>query len=153
MLLLVPRSDADTAIQVGEQAPDFELESLEGQLVRLSALQGKPVVINFWATWCTPCRKEMPHFERVYDEYREMGLEFYAINVGESKVAVSDFMERLGVDLPVLIDAEETAQTDYKILPLPATFFIDREGMIRGVYQFQMSQQQIEAEVQRLLAR
>ena len=153
-MLLVPRTEAESVPQVGTPAPDFVLETLEGDgVVRLSDLAGQPVVINFWATWCPPCRKEMPDFQQVYDEYRQMGLQFYAVNVGESHVAVRDFAERLGVNLPILIDADESAQRAYHILPIPATFFIDRNGIVRGVYQYQMSLPQIEAEVQRLLAR
>lgn len=153
LLMLIPRSEADTVLQIGQAAPDFALESLTGEKVRLSDLKGKPVVINFWATWCPPCRKEMPEFQQVYDQYRDAGLQFYAINVGESKVAVEDYRQRLGVHFPILIDKNEEAQTAYKILPLPSTFFIDREGIIRGVYQYQMSLPQIEDEVKRLLAR
>nr|WP_245301867.1 redoxin domain-containing protein [Symbiobacterium terraclitae] len=153
-MLLVPRTEAETVPQVGTPAPDFALETLDGDaVVRLSDLAGQPVVINFWATWCPPCRKEMPDFQQVYDKYKEMGLRFYAVNVGESRVAVRDFAERLGVDFPILIDADESAQRAYRILPIPATFFIDRDGIIRGVYQYQMSLPQIEAEVGRLLAR
>lgn len=153
LLMVIPRSDADTVLQIGQAAPDFELETLEGEKVKLSELKGKPVVINYWATWCPPCRKEMPEFQQVYDKYKGDGLHFYAINVGESKVAVSDFRDRVGVNFPILIDTKEEAQTAYKILPLPATFFIDREGVIRGVYQFQISLPQIEDEVKRLMAR
>ncbi|OTA41537.1 MAG: hypothetical protein A6D92_05830 [Symbiobacterium thermophilum] len=152
-LLLVPRTDAYAVPQVGSPAPDFEIPALDGGTVRLSDLRGQPVVINFWATWCPPCRKEMPDFQEVYERYHGDGLQFYAINVGESRVTVRDFMARIGVDLPVLIDAGEEAQSAYNILPIPATFFIDREGIVRAVYQYQMSRAQIEFEVQRLMAR
>jgi len=110
------------------------------------------VVLNFWATWCQPCRREMPDFQYVYDLYREHGLHVYGINVGESRVAVADFQRRVGVSFPIMIDATEEVQTAYKILPLPATFFIDSDGVIRGIYQHQMSRAQIESEVARLIA-
>ncbi len=153
LLLMIPRSDANTSLAIGEAAPDFELETLEGERVRLSELKGEPVVVNFWASWCTPCRKEMPEFQQIADKYGEHGVRVFGINVGESEVAVADFRERVGVSFPILIDKDETVQSDYRILPLPATFFIDRDGIIRGVYQFQMSYPQMEAEVTRLLAR
>jgi len=153
LLLLIPRSDAYAALTEGEAAPDFELVSLEGERVKLSELRGQPVVLNFWATWCTPCRKEMPEFQKLVDQYGEAGLKVYGINVGEAEVAVADFRERVGVRFPILIDEEETVQSDYRILPLPATFFVDQEGVIRGVYQYQMSLPQMEAEVTRLLRR
>lgn len=153
LMLLVPRTDAYMVPPVGTPAPDFEIPALDGGTVRLSDHRGQPVIINFWASWCPPCRKEMPDFQEVYDRYRADGLQFYAINVGESQVTIRDFAARLGIDLPILIDAGEEAQTVYNILPLPATFFIDRDGIVRGVYQYQMSRAQIEAEVQRLMAR
>lgn len=152
-ILLVPRSDAETVLQVGQAAPDFELESVEGEQIKLSDLKGQPVILNFWATWCPPCRREMPDFQQVYDQHHEQGLQLFGINVGESKVAVADFRDRVGVSFPILIDSKETAQTAYKIMPLPATYFIDRDGVIRGVYPFQMTRAQIEDEVKRLLAR
>ncbi|MFZ5816631.1 MAG: redoxin domain-containing protein [Bacillota bacterium] len=153
LLMLIPRSGAETVLQVGQPAPDFTLTTLEGERITLSELKGKAVVVNFWASWCKPCREEMPHFQMVYDQYRDQGLELLGINVGDAKPTVTDFVDRVGVRFPILIDVDESAQTAYKILPLPATFFIDREGIIRGVYQFQMSLPQIEDEVKRLLVR
>ncbi len=151
-LLLKPSGEAYTTLVVGQPAPDFDLEAVDGTRVRLADLKGKPLVLNFWASWCTPCRKEMPDFQAVYDQYKDEGLQVYGINVGESRVAVTSFMESLGVRFPSLLDLDEEAQRAYKILPLPATFFIDRNGTIRAIYQYQMSRAQMEAEVQRLLA-
>ena len=152
-LLLVPRSDASESLAVGQPAPDFDLQALDGTRVRLSDLKGEPVVINFWASWCKPCRNEMPDFEEIYHTYKEKGLQVYGINVGESKVTVADFREQVGVTFPNLIDANEQAQSAYKILPLPATFFVDRTGTIQAIYQYQMSRSQMEAEVLRLLSK
>lgn len=151
-LLLVPRSGSTTSLTAGESAPAFSLPSPDGQQVALDDLAGKPLILNFWASWCAPCRREMPEFQAVYEKYKEQGLQFYAINIGESRVAVSNFLDQVGVDLPVLLDLEEKAQEDYRILPLPATFFIDRSGKITAVYQYQMNKAQMEAEVLRLLA-
>jgi len=151
-LLLVPRGEAQEALVVGQMAPDFDLELADGGQVRLSDLKGSPVVLNFWASWCGPCRKEMPDLQAAYEEYGGEGLKLYGINAGESKVAVQDFRTRVGTKFPVLLDRDDRAQVAYKILPLPATFFIDRSGRIRAIYQYQMSRTQIEAEIQRLLA-
>lgn len=151
-LLLIPRGDANASLVVGQKAPDFDLVSLDGTRVRLSDLKGKPVVVNFWATWCTPCRKEMPEFQKVFADYKQNGLQVLGVNVGEPRVGIVEFTERVGVKFPILVDEKETVQTDYKIVPLPATFFIDKSGVIRAIYQYQMSTPQIEGEVQRLLA-
>lgn len=151
VLLVVPRGEATASLVVGQAAPDFDLETLDGGQVRLSELKGKPLILNFWASWCQPCVKEMPDFQELSDTYQEQGLQVYGINVGESKVAVANFQQRVGVTFPMLLDLEDRAQTAYKILPLPATFFIDETGTIRAIYQYQMSKNQMEREVLRLL--
>lgn len=151
-LLLYPhKSAAEVTLAVGQQAPDFTVEAMDGSKVRLADLKGKPVVINFWASWCTPCRKEMPDFEAVYKQFAPSGLQLYGINVGESKVSISDFVNQVGATFPIAVDTDEEAQNAYKILPIPATFFIGADGKIKGIYQYQMSRSQIEAEVVRLL--
>ncbi len=152
LLLLVPRGEADTTLIPGQAAPDFTLPAVDGGQVSLSSLKGKPVIVNFWASWCTPCRKEMPDFQQVYDRYKEQGLTVLGVNVGDAKVGVTDFRDQVKVNFPLLMDVETEVQTAYKIMPLPATFFIDRSGTIRAIYQYQMSSGQIEAEVLRLLA-
>lgn len=150
-LLLIPR-DGSGRLQVGDRAPDFDLVSLTGDRVRMANLEGKPLILNFWATWCGPCRREMPALADVYRRYRDQGLELFAINVGESPVAVEQFLRQVGVEVPVLLDRDDQAQEAYRILPLPTTFFIDRSGIIRAIYTQQMSGLQIEAEVLRLLS-
>jgi cytochrome c biogenesis protein CcmG, thiol:disulfide interchange protein DsbE len=150
-LVLVPHGNAAANLVVGQAAPDFTVDALDGTKVRLSELKGKPVVINFWATWCGPCRKEMPDMEAVYQQFKAAGLQVYGINVGESKVSISDFVNKVGATFPIAVDTHEEAQNAYKILPIPATFFIDANGTIKSIYQYQMSRSQIEAEVIRLL--
>jgi peroxiredoxin len=152
-LLLVPRVDANATLQVGQAAPDFDLPLVSGGHVKLSDLKGKPVVLNFWASWCGPCRKEMPDLQAVTDKYKAEGLQVYGVNLGESKVAVSGYMADLGVSFPALLDQEDKVQTSYKILPIPATFFIDRTGQIRAIYPMQMSRQQMEIEALSILSK
>jgi len=152
-LLVLPRGQAESSLIVGQAAPDFDLVALDGSHVRLSELKGQPVIINFWATWCTPCRKEMPEFEQVWEGLKDQGLKVYGINVGESKVGVAEFVRQVGATFPILIDEKEAAQDAYKVLPLPTTFFIDRQGIIRAIYPYQMNRTQVESEVQRLMAR
>lgn len=149
--LLIPRDGVGASLAVGDTAPGFNLVSLSGERVRLSDLAGKPLVLNFWASWCEPCRYEMPDFAAVYEKYRDQGLQFYAINLGESQVVVEQFLRQTGVDLPVLLDLKDQAQDDYRILPIPATFFIDGTGTIQAIHEFQMSRSLMETEVVRLL--
>mgnify|MGYP001106438296 CR=1 FL=1 len=117
--------------QLGQPAPDFELQSLDGQTISLSDLRGKPVLLNFWATWCLPCRGEMPYLQQVYEEWSGRGLMLLAIDVGESRARVRQFMQDNSLSLPVLLDTRESVAARYGITAYPTTFFIDKEGIIR----------------------
>jgi len=152
-LMLLPRGEDEAMLTVGQAAPDFNLASLDGGQIQLSELRGRPVVVNFWATWCTPCRREMPDFQSVFERFEKDGLMVIGLNVGEARVGIEQFRDQVGFTFPILIDKEEEAQTAYRILPLPATFFIDRTGKINAIYQHQMSAAQIESEAIRILAR
>jgi len=114
-------------------APDFTAESLDGRSVSLSALRGHVVVINFWATWCLPCRAEMPGIQQVYEDYRERGVEVLAVNASEQGGTVSAFAEELGLTFPVLIDLDDDIGGLYRVRSIPTTFFVDRSGVIREV--------------------
>jgi thiol-disulfide isomerase/thioredoxin len=154
-LLTVPDSQANSSLKVGQTAPEFTVTDLSGNSVSLASLKGRPVVINFWATWCPPCRREMPEFQQVIAKHKDTDdLAFYALNVGESKLVVDAFLQQLGVQsLPVLLDQNDQAQNAYKILPIPATFFIDRTGKISAIYETQMTSLQMEAEIERIVAK
>lgn len=151
-VVMIPDSSASASLKVGEMAPDFEAVGLDGKTVTMADLKGRPVVINFWATWCAPCRQEMPEFEDLLAQYKETDLAFYALNVGEARVTLDSFLAQVGVDLPILVDQNDNAQNAFKILPLPATFFIDRTGKIRAIYETQMTGLQMAAEIDQLLA-
>jgi len=121
------------APEVGKQAPDFQLNTLDGQSVSLSTLKGKPVLINFWATWCGPCAYEMPYLQQVYDDWRGKGLVLLAINVRESPSRITEFMQTQGLSFPVLLDNDGNVTQQYGILGIPTSFFIDKEGIIQGI--------------------
>ncbi len=118
--------------QVGNLAPDFQLQNLVGQVISLSDLNGKPVLINFWATWCPPCRDEMPDLEKIYEEWSDKGLMLLAINVGESPALVKEFLETHNFSVPVFLDTERSVSEKYNITGIPTTFFIDKHGIIGG---------------------
>lgn len=115
----------------GAPAPDFTLVDLEGNSHTLSDYEGRPVIINFWATWCAPCATEMPAFQKVYDRYREDGLIILAVNNSEAGATIQAFMDERDLDFPVLLDAQFEATFAYDQNAFPTTFFIDRDGRIQ----------------------
>ena len=129
LVLLV--TGCTTVPQVGKRAPDFQLQNLDGETVSLSDLRGKPVFINFWATWCSPCRDEMPYLQEIYEEWSDKGLEVLTINKGESQSQVEQFMESEHISLPVLLDTNQEVAQRYEIQFIPTTFFIDKDGIIQ----------------------
>ena len=118
--------------RVGEPAPDFQFQSPDGQDISLSDLQGEPVLINFWATWCPPCVLEMPYIQEIYEEWSDAGLILLAINMGESPSQVENFMQSHNLSLPVILDTKQVIAQKYNITGIPATFFIDKDGIIQG---------------------
>lgn len=119
------------APQVGKPAPDFQLPNLEGQYISLSSLRGKPVLINFWATWCPPCREEMPYLQQVYDGWSGKGLVLLTIDIGESAATIKEFMQNNNLTMPVLLDTSQSIAQMYNITAIPTTFLIDKDGIIR----------------------
>jgi peroxiredoxin len=118
---------------IGKPAPDFQFQSPEGQATSLSDLKGKPVILNFWAIRCPPCRMEMPYIQQAYDEWQERGLVLLAINIGESPSQVEEFMQSQELSLPVLLDIEGNIAQKYNIQYIPSTFFIDKDGIIQDM--------------------
>ena len=117
----------------GELAPDFTLASPQGEPVSLSDFRGKTVVLNFWATWCPPCRAEMPELQHVWEERGEgRDLIVLAVDVEEGAEAVAEFVENFGLTFPVVIDADGSVADHYRLPGLPSTFFIDAQGVLRS---------------------
>ena len=115
----------------GFPAPDFSLRDLEGHFHRLSDLRGKVVFLNLWATWCPPCRMEMPSMERLFRHLRERGFVLLAVSQDEGgKAAVEPFVRDLGLTFPVLVDPEHQVGDRYQVWGYPESFIIDREGRI-----------------------
>ena len=120
---------------VGSLAPDFQLPDLDGQAVSLSDFRGKPVLINFWASWCGPCLYEMPYIQEVFEdeEWSDKGLIILAVNLGEDPPVVTKFMAAYGFSFPVLLDVKQVVAQEYNIRGIPASFFIDKGGIIRDI--------------------
>ena len=116
----------------GQLAPDFELASLEGKNVKLSDFRGKAVLLNFWATWCGPCKIEMPWFVELQKEYGPQGFQIVGVAMDDDASAdeISKFAKQMGVNYPVLIGKESVGQSYGGVGVLPTTYFIDREGKL-----------------------
>jgi peroxiredoxin len=111
-------------------APDFTLKGENGKTYRLSAYRGKVVLLNFWATWCPPCRYEMPSMERAHQKVKDQNIVILAVNVGESEEQVFGFTGRYPVTFPLLLDTEGAVVKKYRVIGLPTTFVIDPRGMV-----------------------
>lgn len=125
---------ADVQAEVGHLAPDFTLTTLEGNTVRLSDFRGKKaVLINFWATWCPPCRLEMPAMQQIYAEYKDKGFEILAVNIeADARQEITDFVKELRLTFPILLDPDMKITRKYRIIGLPVSVLIDRQGIVRS---------------------
>lgn len=119
--------------QKGNTAADFSLEALEGGAGNLRDYRGKVVVLNFWASWCAPCRAEMPDMQTVYSELRDRGLVVVGVNQGESVEKVGAFAREFGLTFPILLDESQSIARKYGVRSYPTTFIISRDGVIRNV--------------------
>ncbi len=119
----------------GFHAPDFELNTLQGQSIRLSDLYGKPIVVNLWASWCPPCKAEMPTFEKVYQQYANQGFTILAVNASnqDSLADAQAFVQANELTFPILMDTQGRVSQLYDLRSLPTSFFIGRDGIIREV--------------------
>ena len=124
-------STSTQGVEVGNLAPDFQLQDLNGQTVSISNLRGKPVLINFWATWCPPCRGEMPYLQEIYEEWASRDLVILTINIGEGSPTVEAFMQSNNLSFTVLLDTKQDVAQKYNIQYIPTTFFIDKDGIIQ----------------------
>ena len=120
------------APQVGFAAPDFDLEAMNGGRLKLADLRGKVVIVNLWASWCAPCRAEMPAIDHIYQQYKARGLEVVAINTTfqDSEADARSFLAGLGVTFPVALDRDGATSQRYYLQAMPSTFFVARDGTI-----------------------
>lgn len=116
-----------------DAAPDFTLPSCKGDNVRLAEQRGQVVMLNFWASWCGPCRKEMPLLDAMYQRYSSAGFVLYGVNVEEDNTDAKKLLKELGVTFPVLFDTESKASSLYNVDAMPTTVVIDKKGKIRYV--------------------
>jgi len=118
----------------GQVAPDFALKSSTGENLRLSEYRGDVVMINFWATWCGPCRQEMPLLDELYTRYERVGFSLLGVNIDDDSRRAMQMIEELGVSFPVLFDARKEVSELYEVEAMPVTVLVDREGNVRYVH-------------------
>jgi peroxiredoxin len=122
------------AVAVSGAAPDFTLRSLGGPNLRLLEQRGRVVMVNFWATWCAPCRIEMPHLNRLYDKYRKSGFVLLGVNIDDDANNAAALATKLGLQFPVLLDTDKKVSKLYDLSTMPSTVLIDRDGRVRYVH-------------------
>jgi peroxiredoxin len=115
-------------------APDFTLRGADGRNLRLQELHGQVVLVNFWATWCGPCREEMPRLQAVYDKYRASGFVLLGINIDDDPRAALGVAQKLKVSFPVLLDTDKKVSKLYDLSTMPSTVLIDRDGRVRYIH-------------------
>ena len=147
-------SNAPPSPQVGFAAPDFTLESITGEPIKLSDLRGKGVVLNLWASWCPPCRAEMPALDAAYRPLRDQGLIVLGLNTtfqddeASARTAIKDW----GLTFPIVLDRDGATSRRYRLQAMPTTFFIGRDGVIRDiVFGGPMSKALIASKIEKLL--
>jgi peroxiredoxin len=135
----------------GHPAPDFELAGVEGEMVRLSDFKGKPVIVNFWATWCAPCRAEFPEFQEAAvdnaDRLVIIGVNNTAADQAEQ---IPAFLEEFGITFPIVLDKNGDTIKAYRILGLPTTIFIDSNGIVNEVFTGPLNKAYIESKISEL---
>ena len=141
--------------EVGRAGPDFVLETPGGGTLRLSDFQGQPMVLNFWASWCPPCRQEMPELVAAYEEHQEAGLVMVGINLQEPDGAVLAFAQEFGMRFPIAIDRDGEVADAWRlggpIEGIPTSYFIDETGVVRALYYGPMTEEILEERLAAIL--
>jgi peroxiredoxin len=134
LALALSAASAVPAISTSSVAPDFTLRTMNGPNLRLQEQRGQVLLVNFWATWCGPCRQEMPHLSRLHDKYRASGFQVLGVNIDEDARLATDLASKLKVSFPVLFDTDKRVSKLYDMSAMPATLLIDRHGRVRHIH-------------------
>ena len=134
-----------------EMAPDFTLALLDGKTFRFGEHKGKPVLINFFASWCLPCREEMPVLEKIVHEYQPKGVIFLGVAVDDTENKMKDFIARYGVTFPVGLDTTAAVQKSFGLYGIPTTYFIDKNGMVNYFHSGAVTGELLQHELDKLL--
>jgi peroxiredoxin len=143
-------SSSGDNVEVGRTAPDFTLPDLDGNQVALSDHRGEVVLINFWATWCPPCRVEMPDMEAVYREHRDDGFEILGVDQREPKELVEEFVTERGFSWIFLLDEDFDVSQEYSATSIPRSILVDRDGTVAHVWRGTLTRSQLEQQLAHL---
>jgi len=122
------------AVSIGQKAPDFTLKNMQGKNLNLTEQRGNIILVNFWASWCGPCRKEMPVLQKLQDKYQDLGVNVWGINVEQENQAGKDFLADLDLSFSIFFDQTNTLSASYQVEAMPTTVIIDRDGVVRYVF-------------------
>ena len=134
LVILVAMTSSVMAKEMSGEAMDFTLPSRSGENVRLAELQGEVVLVNFWASWCGPCRKELPKLEEMHQKYKDLGVTILGINIDENRALSQKLLKDVEVNFPVLYDHNSEVAEPYNIQAMPSTFIIDKSGNFRYLH-------------------
>jgi peroxiredoxin len=130
-IFIVPNA---LSVTLGNEAPNFTLKSNSGKNLRLSEQRGDVVLINFWASWCGPCRQEMPELEAIYKKYQSLGFTIYGINIDKERESADKVLNSEKLTFPILFDTENTISELYQVDAMPSTVIVDRSGTVRFLH-------------------
>lgn len=150
-LFMNSQSKKGISAQINKPAPNFTLNTLDDKPVSLSDFKGKALLINFWGTWCEPCKREMPLLEDSYQKYKADNFELVTINLRESNFLISSYLERNKLTVPVLLDKSATISKSYDVYNLPVTFFIDEKGVIQRIYEGELTKEALNPWIEELI--
>jgi peroxiredoxin len=137
--------------EVGQISPTFQLADLQGEVISLSELKGKPIVLNFWGSFCEPCVREMPLISAMSEEYKEQDLVVIGVNLDEPKVVVNSFLRNNPVNYPILLDPNGKVRDRFEVVSYPTTFFINRDGEIDDIYVGELEQATLRTRIEQVL--
>ncbi len=133
-MVLAGKTGLANTPSTSQRAADFTIKSLNGRNIKLSEHRGRVVILNFWATWCAPCKEELPYFNHLYGKYKDLGLEVLGVNIDKNSSEVRKMSEDLKLAFSILPDPTGKVSTLYKIRSMPTTYVIGKDGMIRHVH-------------------
>lgn len=146
-------AEQNTGLKPGSMAPDFTLNTLEGKQISLKEYRGKKVILNFWATWCPPCREEMPEMQKFYQDYRQKNVEILAVNLEYSETKpekIRDFVKDYELGFSIPLDEKNTTGKQFRAVSIPTSYFIDEEGIITKMHIGPMDYKSMEDEIQKM---